>query len=88
MVGFLAARRTSAGGRLPEVTVGCFVEAKHEKPRQSVGQLWSDLAGRFGSPCAGRARDLTAEELTVNLSHQIPDVHGRQRSTLRCHTRP
>jgi len=49
MVGFLAARRTSAGGRLPEVTVGCFVEAKHEKPRQSVGQLWSDLAGRFGS---------------------------------------
>ncbi len=49
MVGFLAARRTSAGGRLPEVTVGCFVEAKHEMPRQSVGQLWSDLAGRFGS---------------------------------------
>jgi len=41
----------------------------------------SNLAGRFGSPCAGRARDLTAGELTVNLSHQIPDVHGRQWST-------
>ena len=38
--------------------------------------------GWYGSPCAGRARDLTAEELTVNLSHQIPDVHGRQWSTL------
>lgn len=39
------------------------------------------LEARFGSACAGRARDLTAGELTVNLSHQIPDVHGRQWST-------
>jgi len=39
----------SAHGRLPEVTNGSFVDAKLEKPRLSVGQLWRNPTGGFGS---------------------------------------
>lgn len=36
-------------GRLLEVTNDCFVDAKREKPRLSVGQLWENPTGGFGS---------------------------------------
>ena len=39
----------SVGGRLLEVTNGGFVDAKREKPRLSVGQLWGNPTGGFGS---------------------------------------
>ena len=45
-----------AVGRVCEITNARFVEAKREKPRQSVGQLWSNLAGRFGSKRLARVR--------------------------------
>jgi hypothetical protein len=34
--------------------------------------------GSYGSASAGRARDLTAVELTPKLSDRIADVRGRQ----------
>jgi hypothetical protein len=39
----------SASGRLLEVANGGFVDAKLEKPRLSVGQLWGIPTGGFGS---------------------------------------
>ena len=39
----------SVGGRLLEVTNGGFVDAKREKPRLIVGQLWGNSTGGFGS---------------------------------------
>lgn len=42
----------SARGRLPEITNGCFVEAKHEKPALSIGQLWRNPKGGSGSGLA------------------------------------
>ena len=43
-----------------------------------VGQLWRSLTFRFGSACAGRARDLTAGKLTPKLSYRKADIRGRQ----------
>jgi hypothetical protein len=39
----------TGSGRLLEVTNGGFVDAKREKPRLSVGQLWGNPTGGFGS---------------------------------------
>jgi hypothetical protein len=36
-------------GRVPEVTNGRFVDAKHEKPGLRVGQLWRNPTGEYGS---------------------------------------
>jgi hypothetical protein len=38
----------SAVGRLTEVTNGRFVEAKHEEPALSIGQLWRSPTGGYG----------------------------------------
>jgi len=43
------AQPVSAYGRLLEVTNGGFVDAKREEPRLSVGQLWGNPTGGFGS---------------------------------------
>ena len=45
----LHSTRRAAHGRLLEVTNGGFVDAKREKPRLSVGQLWGNPTGGFGS---------------------------------------
>ena len=50
--------RRAAIGRLPEVTNGFFVEANHEKPALSVGQLWSDPKGGSGSGAGTRSAPL------------------------------
>ena len=52
----------------------------------SEGQVSRSLtektaAGCNGSACASRALDLAAGKLTLKLSHQIADVHGRQWTT-------
>jgi len=39
----------TGSGRLLEVTNGGFVDAKREKPRLSVRQLWGNPTGGFGS---------------------------------------
>jgi len=52
--------RRAAIGRLPEVTNGFFVEANHEKPALSVGQLWRDPKGGSGSTPGPRRSDAAA----------------------------
>jgi len=67
-----------AGGRLPEVTNACFVEAKHEKPALSIGQLWRTPKVGSGSASDSRVSDLTARKLTPKLSDRRADARGRQ----------
>jgi hypothetical protein len=45
----LRSTRTAAVGRLPKAPNGCFVAAKRETAGLSVGQLWRNLTGGFGS---------------------------------------
>ena len=51
--------------------------------RQVRGGDFRDVDVGSGSPSAGRLRELTAGELTPNLSHRIADIRGR-RWTTRC----
>jgi hypothetical protein len=84
-----AAQACDALGPSVDMELRTAAPADHGRRLKRQDRLWllcrqhfDGPTDSFGSPCAGRARDLTAEELTVNLSHQIPDVHGRQWSTL------
>jgi len=64
----------SAHGRLPEVTKGSFVEANHEEPALSIGQLWRAPKGGIGS--AATVRRFRMRSLSWHLS-QIGDRHPR-----------
>jgi hypothetical protein len=76
----------TGSGRLLEVTNGGFVDAKREKPRLSVGQLWGNPTGGFGSARDSRVSDLAAGKLTPNSSDRIADVRGRQCPTQSSHS--
>jgi hypothetical protein len=68
----------AACGRLPEVTNGCFVEAKHEKPALSNGQLWRNPKVGSGSIAHIRHDDLNDRDVgTADLresNHGVPYV--------------
>jgi hypothetical protein len=49
----------SAVARLTEVTNGRFVEAKHEEPALSIGQLWRSPTGGYESFAGAHERQLT-----------------------------
>ena len=68
----------TGSGRLLEATNGGFVDAKREKPRLTVGQLWGNSTGGFGSVSDSRVSDLTAGKLPPKLSDRRADVRGRQ----------
>lgn len=59
--------RALHNGRVCEVTSGCFVEAQQEKRWLTVGLLWSDPAGRFGSGVTRRAEEELSFDLTVTM---------------------
>jgi len=63
-------------GRLPEATNGCFVEAKHEKPALSNGQLWRNPKVGSGSGHAGRIPRFIAEKPPLKL--RFPEAADRQ----------
>jgi hypothetical protein len=46
---------TSLSGRLPMATKACFAEVKHEERALSIGQIWIDPKGGFGSRLCGNS---------------------------------
>lgn len=64
--------RPTGTGRLPVTTNGCFVDAKHEKPALSVGQLWRSAVDGYGSASDSSVSDLTVGKLTAELSDRTP----------------
>jgi hypothetical protein len=57
-------------GRLLEVTNGRFVDAKREKPRLSIGQVWGKPTGGFGLGC-GQLHELTASKPSSALMLRV-----------------
>lgn len=65
----------SGYGRLPEVTNGFFVEAKHEKPALSIGQLWRNPKGGSGSGVPVRAAGKQSSEQRVRPAVTRGQLH-------------
>jgi hypothetical protein len=55
----------SRPGRLPEVTNGCLVEAKREKPALSNGPLWRNPKVGSGSVAGAHERPLTGAQVSL-----------------------
>jgi len=66
---------TVGSWQLLEVTTGCFVDAKREKPRLDVGQLWRTPTGGLVSGYDGPLSEFSAEMRPLNL--RLPEAAYR-----------